>query len=106
MVYPSKSSSIQSVFTHKMCGGGEINMAKGSGPVNALIGFVITAVVVIIMYTKVILNESLFNTSATAPEYSITSVVVPMIGVAITVGLIIGAVYLIVHFVKGSSTSR
>ena len=81
-------------------------MAKGAnGVLNYLIAFAVVAIVSIIMYTKVFLNQALFNTSATAPEYSITSVVVPMVGVAIAVGLTIGAVFLIIHFVKGGGSA-
>jgi uncharacterized membrane protein YciS (DUF1049 family) len=81
-------------------------MAKGSSAVvNFLIAYMITAVLAIIFYTKIFLNQSLFNTSVGAPEYSITSVVIPLVGVGITVGLIIGAVYLIVHFSKHSASN-
>jgi hypothetical protein len=82
------------------------NLAKGAnGVLTYLTAYLVTAIVSIIMYTKVFLNQSLFNTSATAPEYSITSVVVPMVGVAIAVGLTLGAVFLIIHFVKGGGSA-
>ena len=81
-------------------------MAKGGNAViTALVAYLITAVISIVFYTKVFLNQTLFNTTVGAPEYSITSVVVPMVGVAISIGLIIGAVYLIIHFVKGSASA-
>jgi hypothetical protein len=81
-------------------------MAKGSnGVINALVAYLVVAIISIVFYTKVFLNQTLFNTTVGAPEYSITSVVVPMVGVAISIGLILGAVFLIVHFVKGTSST-
>ena len=76
-----------------------------SGTLGYLMAYAVLAIVCIILYVKIFLNQSLFNTNAAAPEYSITSMVVPMVAVGIGVGLTIGAVLLIIHFVKGAGTS-
>jgi hypothetical protein len=85
-------------------GGGKGNAA--SKMLTVLVMYLVLAIVSIFFYTKIILNQAIFNTTVGDPSYSITSVIVPIIGIAIMVGLVVGAVFLILHFVKASTSNE
>ena len=71
-----------------------------------LIGAGILVFVAVIFDIDILGNQSLFNTSATAPGYAITSVVVPIFQVVILVVCILAAVYILPKMVKKSESTK
>ena len=79
-------------------------MASSSVMVNSIISVVVFVVVAVVLDVYVIGNQSLFNTTVGSGGYSITSVVVPLLQVAILIGCILAAVFLIAHLAKGAGS--
>lgn len=71
-----------------------------------LIGAGILVFVAIIFDVYILGNQSLFNTTAGAPGYEITSVVVPIFQVVILVACILVAVLILPKIVKKTSGSK